>query len=63
MINNSFKTLLALSFFFIATSCSKQTQELPAEEEAPKNIILLIGDGMGLSQVSTAFFYQSINTS
>ncbi len=26
--------------------------------EPPKNVILLIGDGMGLAQVSTAFFYQ-----
>ena len=27
-------------------------------DNPPKNVILLIGDGMGLAQVSTAFFYQ-----
>ena len=28
-----------------------------APTKSPKNVILLIGDGMGLSQVSTSFFY------
>ncbi len=31
-------------------------------DRPPKNIILLIGDGMGLTQVSTAFFYQDSST-
>ncbi len=28
-------------------------------DNPPKNVILLIGDGMGLAQVSTAFYYQN----
>ncbi|AWV99198.1 alkaline phosphatase [Arcticibacterium luteifluviistationis] len=27
-------------------------------QEKPKNVILLVGDGMGLSQISTAFYYK-----
>lgn len=39
------------------------TTAVPAQvptsaDNPPKNVILLIGDGMGLAQVSTAFFYQ-----
>lgn len=58
MIRKKLKAILALSIFSIVTSCSEKTAEIPAEEPTPKNIILLIGDGMGLSQVSTAFYYQ-----
>ena len=30
----------------------------PMTTASPKNVVLLIGDGMGLTQVSTAFYYQ-----
>ncbi len=56
--------LILLSFATITTSCvSVQVKEntisaIPAEVKKPKNIILLIGDGMGLSQVSTAIYYK-----
>ncbi len=47
--------------FFILTSCNanndNQNNEVP-KEDGPLNIILLIGDGMGLSQVSSAFYYK-----
>ncbi len=58
-----FLTLL-LSFAVISISCvSVQVREntvsnIPSEVKKPKNIILLIGDGMGLSEVSTAIYYK-----
>ncbi len=55
-----------LSFIILTTSCvsvqvseNTITQLEPAvKEKMPKNIILLIGDGMGLSQVSAAIYYK-----
>jgi alkaline phosphatase len=58
MLKKKLNTLLILSITLGLISCSKQLPEMPPEDPTPKNIILLIGDGMGLSQVSTAFFYQ-----
>jgi alkaline phosphatase len=63
------KTKLSLltiifSFSIITTSCvSVQVKDntvsnISLEVKKPKNIILLIGDGMGLSQVSTAIYYK-----
>lgn len=55
---------LFLLLIFILNSCvSVQINEsaatsIPPEMKAPKNIILLIGDGMGVSQVSAAIFYK-----
>ncbi len=52
------------SFALITTSCvSVQVKDntvshISSEVKKPKNIILLIGDGMGLSQVSTAIYYK-----
>jgi len=53
------KTLLSISIFillsmtiFTGFSCQKK------ENETPRNIILLIGDGMGVSQVTTARIYR-----
>ncbi|SRX54275.1 alkaline phosphatase [Aequorivita sp. CIP111184] len=59
-----FFPILLFSFSLISTSCvSVQVKEntistAPSEVKKPKNIILLIGDGMGLSQVSTAIYYK-----
>jgi|26BtaG_2_1085354.scaffolds.fasta_scaffold00016_8 alkaline phosphatase len=64
-INFPFLVIL-LSASIFATSCVSvqvsdntvsQTETL-SKEKKPKNIILLIGDGMGLSQVSTAIYYK-----
>lgn len=57
---------LLLSFSLIATSCvSVKVHDNTVTESSnsktntkPKNIILLIGDGMGLSQVSAAIYYK-----
>lgn len=59
----SFLALL-LSFSLITSSCvSVQVSEnkissASSEIKKPKNIVLLIGDGMGLSQVSAAIYYK-----
>ena len=56
---------ILLSFAIISTSCvSVQVRDntvssLSSEVKKPKNIILLIGDGMGLSQVSSAIYYKN----
>ena len=60
--------LLLLTFVFFTSSCiSVQVRENTVSNKAndkidlaqkPKNIILMIGDGMGLSQVSAAIYYK-----
>lgn len=42
----------------ICWSVPTPAQNSESASTPPKNVILLIGDGMGLAQVSTAFFYQ-----
>ena len=41
----------------VAVNVSENKIEASPIKNKPKNIILLIGDGMGLSQVSASFFY------
>src|SRR5690554_6532015 len=60
-ITSFFFTFLLSALFF--TSCVSvqvsESNDFPISEiERPKNIIFLIGDGMGLSQVSAAIFYK-----
>ncbi len=51
-------SMLAVVLVLVA-ACSAPSQESAAPQEStPQNVILLIGDGMGLSQVSTAFYFQ-----
>ena len=49
------KNLLLL--LFLCTSVIGWAQTPLANQKKPKNIILLIGDGMGLSQVSAGFYF------
>ncbi|MCB0578073.1 MAG: alkaline phosphatase [Phaeodactylibacter sp.] len=49
--------LLSALLFLGSSGCNQQYRQLAAEKKA-KNIILLIGDGMGLAQASTAFYFQ-----
>ncbi|WP_026450315.1 alkaline phosphatase [Aequorivita capsosiphonis] len=55
---------LLLSFSVITTSCisvkvsDNTVSAVSSEVRKPKNIVLLIGDGMGLSQVSAAIYYK-----
>ena len=53
----TYKNLIYLILFVISFSCNTP---IAKEEVAPKakNVILLIGDGTGLSQVSSAFFFK-----
>lgn len=58
-------TILAFSILFCTFGCtvSKETSKIPpiniseVTKEKPLNIILLIGDGMGLSQISSSYFF------
>ncbi len=49
--------ILILSVILLFGSCNQQYRQLASEKKA-KNIILLIGDGMGLAQASAAFYFQ-----
>ncbi len=55
MKQNKFFLLLMLSF--MVAGCNTAVQPMPTGQKA-KNVILLIGDGMGLAQVSASFYYQ-----
>lgn len=52
-----YKNIL-LGLLLIALSACAQQPEVQEEKKAPKNVILLISDGTGLSQISSAFFYK-----
>lgn len=52
----SYQTTLLLTLLMLL-SCNGPYRQLPAGKKA-KNVILLIGDGMGLAQASTAFYFQ-----
>ena len=46
--------------FLLTNACNNTVQKsarVMPEGQTPKNIILLIGDGMGLAQVSTSFYF------
>jgi len=53
----TYKSIILIVLFITAISCKSKI----IKEEVPpkaKNVILLIGDGTGLSQVSSAFFFK-----
>ena len=55
------KLLSLLALILITTACSSKKvtnnhKAKPPQENKPMNIILMIGDGMGLSQVSSSYF-------
>lgn len=51
------KLLLLFSAVLILQGCNNSYEQM-AIRKKPKNVILLIWDGMGLAQMSTAFYYQ-----
>ncbi len=63
----SISALVKILLLFFMGACSVfgeedkagRTEEQKDMQEAPLNIILMIGDGMGLPQITTAFYYQS----
>lgn len=50
--------LFLIVFSLIIFSCKTTNNQFSNEVSAPKNVILLIGDGTGLSQISSAFFFK-----
>ncbi len=55
-----FGLFLLMINFLLTNACNntvQKTARVMPEGQAPKNIILLIGDGMGLTQVSTSFYF------
>ena len=54
---NSLKITLFFGLLFTIFSC-KTADGITTRTERPKNVILLISDGTGLSQISSAFYFQ-----
>lgn len=54
------KPILLITLISFLASCSQHSKdEVPTQvKDKPLNVILLIGDGMGLSQVSSTYYYQ-----
>lgn len=53
------KTILVIiAGIILFNSCQRSTSLSRSQNQSPKNVILLIGDGMGLTQVSTVFHFQ-----
>lgn len=54
------KIVLGILTLGIISSCSssKNMSDKPNNPTKPKNVILLIGDGMGLSEVSASYFFK-----
>lgn len=50
--------LILSTFLIVLFSCKTADTQLESENATPKNVILLIGDGTGLSQISSAFFFK-----
>ncbi len=57
MIKHINSLALFCGLLLISTSCT-HSHQAKTEQVRAKNIILLIGDGMGLAQISTSFYYQ-----
>jgi len=48
------KKFYVIAVFVLLISCQNET----TQSQKPINVILMIGDGMGLSQISSAFYFQ-----
>ena len=57
--NRKFLLLCAAFSFLLSSRCTtgQKAGQPPAEAQHPQNVILLIGDGMGLTQVTARFYY------
>ena len=59
------KKIIALSVISVTMSCGKTSEEkqnntTKVTEKEPLNIIFMVGDGMGIPQVSSAFILVNI---
>lgn len=50
--------LILITFLIALFSCKTTDSQVATTNSNPKNVILLIGDGTGLSQISSAFFFK-----
>ncbi|PTB93628.1 alkaline phosphatase [Marivirga lumbricoides] len=58
MKNNSILIVIAIALFQMSCSSNaKKEATKPTDEQEPLSVILMIGDGMGIAQVSTAFYF------
>lgn len=59
-INNKMKQQISLLFIALGLlySCKSNQEVTNSEPKPPKNVILLIGDGTGLTQISSAFYFK-----
>ncbi len=54
----SYPKILAFIVAFVAFGCStKKDGQVETNQEEPLSIILMIGDGMGVPQVSSAYYF------
>ncbi|MEQ8473688.1 MAG: alkaline phosphatase [Marinoscillum sp.] len=53
-----FKLLILLVISLVVKGCKTADKDSEDLEQEPPNIIFMIGDGMGLTQVSTSFYYK-----
>lgn len=53
-----YTSFLSIAMGLILVSCTANRVSTQALGKTPKNIIVLIGDGMGLTQVSTTYYYK-----
>jgi len=53
-----FKTIILVCLTLILFTCKDKIIITQEKDHTPKNVILLIGDGTGLSQISSAFFFK-----
>lgn len=59
-----FNLFFSIAIILVLSGCkTAQKGMISSSEKAPKNIILLIGDGMGLTQASIPFYYQETPSS
>lgn len=61
MIRNLVYITLAATFLSSCTTPQPKEKKETPEPKQPMNVILMVGDGMGLSQVSSAFYYGEKN--
>jgi len=55
-INTALLSIVSLIFLYNCSISNNDTSNPKMENKLPKNIILMIGDGMGLSQISAAMY-------
>jgi len=53
-----FRRIILVCIAFTLFACKSKTTTNKEKEVAPKNVILLISDGTGLSQISSAFYFK-----